>query len=70
MGLVDDIKSQVKKSGTNKGKFLYFKSGTKVRVRFLDDMEDGHKVTFHDSYAAGINVPCQEVFGKECPFCQ
>lgn len=69
MGLVDDIKNQVKKSGTNKGKFLYFKSGTKVRVRFLDDMEDGHKVKFHDSYTAGINVPCQETFDRECPYC-
>lgn len=69
MGLVDDIKNQVKKSGTNKGKFLYFKSGTKVRVRFLDDMDDGHKIRFHDSYAAGINVPCQEEFGHECPYC-
>lgn len=69
MGLVDDIKNQVKKSGTNKGKFLYFKSGTKVRVRFLDDMENGHKVKFHDSYTAGINVPCQEEFGHECPYC-
>lgn len=69
MGLVDDIKNQVKKSGTNKGKFLYFKSGTKVRVRFLDDMDEGHKVRFHDSYAAGINVPCQEEFGHECPYC-
>lgn len=69
MGLVDDIKNQVKKSGTNKGKFLYFKSGTKVRVRFLDDMDDGHKVKFHDSYAAGINVPCQGEFGHECPYC-
>lgn len=69
MGLVDDIKNQVKKSGTNKGKFLYFKSGTKVRVRFLDDMEEGHKVKFHDSYTAGINVPCQETFDRECPYC-
>ena len=69
MGLVDDIKNQVKKSGTNKGKFLYFKSGTKVRVRFLDDMEDGHKVKFHDSYTAGINVPCQETFDRECTYC-
>ena len=69
MSLVDDIKNQVKKSGTNKGKFLYFKSGTKVRVRFLDDMEEGHKVKFHDSYAAGINVPCQEIFDRECPYC-
>ena len=69
MGLVDDIKNQVKKSGTNKGKFLYFKSGTKVRVRFLDDMENGHKIKFHDSYTAGINVPCQETFDRECPYC-
>ena len=69
MGLVDDIKNQVKKSGTNKGKFLYFKAGTKIRVRFLDDMDEGHKVTFHDSFAAGINVPCQETFDRECPYC-
>lgn len=69
MGLVDDIKNQVKKSGTNKGKFLYFKAGTKIRVRFLDDMDDGHKVTFHDSFQAGVNVPCQEIFDRECPYC-
>lgn len=69
MGLVDDIKDQVKKSGTNKGKFLYFKEGTKVRVRFLDDMEDGHKIRFHDSFQLGINVPCQETFDRECPYC-
>lgn len=69
MGLVDDIKNQVKKSGTNKGKFLYFKSGTKVRVRFLDDMEEGHKIKFHDSFTAGVNVPCQETFDRECPYC-
>lgn len=69
MGLVDDIKNQVKKSGTNKGKFLYFKAGTKIRVRFLDDMDDGHKVKFHDSFTAGVNVPCQEIFDKECPYC-
>lgn len=69
MGLVDDIKKQVQKSGSNKSKFLYFKSGTKVRVRFLDDMEEGHKVRFHDSFAAGINVPCQEEFDRECPYC-
>ena len=70
MGLVDDIKNQVKKSGTNKGKFLYFKAGTKVRVRFLDDMDDGHKVRFHDSFTAGVNVPCQEIFDRECPYCE
>ena len=69
MSLVNDIKNQVKKSGSNKGKFLYFKSGTKIRVRFLSDMEEGFKFSFHDSFDKGINVPCQEVFGRDCPHC-
>ena len=69
MGLVDKIKQDVKKSGQNKGKFIYFREGQKVRVRFLTDMDDGMEVTFHDSFEAGINVPCQELFGKNCPYC-
>lgn len=70
MSLIDDIKNQVKKSGTNKSKFIYFKPGSKIRVRFLNDMEEGHKVLFHDSFALGINVPCQELFGRTCPHCE
>jgi hypothetical protein len=66
MGLIDDIKNQVKKQGANKGKFLYLKPGVKVRVRFLQDMEEGIKVLFHDSYALGVNVPCQEIYNREC----
>lgn len=69
MGLVDDIKNQVKKSGTNKGKFLYFRPGNKVRVRFLNDMDEGMKVSFHDNFSRGINTPCQELFGRSCKYC-
>ena len=69
MGLVDKIKQDAKKSGQNKGKFIYFREGTKQRVRFLTDMDDGLEVTFHDSFEQGINVPCQELFGKHCPHC-
>lgn len=69
MGLVDKIKADVKRSGQNKGKFIYFREGQKVRVRFLTDMDDGMEVTFHDSFEAGINVPCQELFGRNCPYC-
>lgn len=69
MGLVDKIKNDVKKSGQNKGKFIYFREGQKVRIRFLTDMDDGMEVTFHDSFEAGINVPCQEHLGKNCPYC-
>lgn len=69
MGLVDKIKNDVKRSGQNKGKFIYFREGQKVRVRFLTDMDDGMEVTFHDSFDRGVNVPCQEILGKSCPYC-
>lgn len=69
MGLVDKIKADVKKSGQNKSKFIYFREGTKLRVRFLTDMDDGMEVTFHDSFAESINAPCQEHFGRTCPYC-
>jgi len=67
--LLDDIKNQIKRSGANKGKFIYFKPGVKNRIRFIQDMDEGMKVLFHDSYALGINVPCQELFGRECDKC-
>lgn len=70
MGLVDKIKNDVKKAGTNKSKFIYFREGVKQRVRFLTDMDDGMEVTFHDSYEAGVNVPCQEYFDRSCPYCE
>lgn len=65
-----NIKNEIKKSGTSKGKFLFFKEDSKVRVRFLTDMEDGLEVAFHDSFQLGINVPCQEVFGRDCEYCE
>ena len=70
MGLVDKIKADVKKSGQNKGKFIYFREGQKQRIRFLTDMDDGMEVTFHDSFERSINVPCQEHFGRNCPYCE
>ena len=54
MGLVDSIKGDAKKAGQNKSKFMYFREGTKTRVRFLTDMDDGMEVTFHDSFANGL----------------
>lgn len=70
MGLIDDIKRDIKKSGTNKGKMLFFKSDTKRRVRFLQEIDTGMKILFHDSFEKGINVPCQIQFGKDCPYCE
>uniref|UniRef100_A0AAU8B0Z5 Bacteriophage T4 Gp32 single-stranded DNA-binding domain-containing protein n=1 Tax=Dulem virus 36 TaxID=3145754 RepID=A0AAU8B0Z5_9CAUD len=67
---LDAIKREINNSGANRGKLLYFKEGTKVRVRFLTDMEDGLQLLFHNNYKENINVPCQEVFNRECPYCE
>ena len=69
MGLLSEIKKDVKKSGQNKGKFIYFREGQKQRIRFLQDMDEGLQITFHDSFEQSINVPCQEHFNRECPYC-
>lgn len=70
MGIINNIKQDVQKSGQNKRKFCYFKEGNKQRIRFLIDMDEGMEVLFHDSFQRGINVPCQELFGRECEFCE
>lgn len=69
MGLIDRIKQDAQKSGGSKGKFIFFRDGDKKRVRFLSDMEDGLEVIFHDNFEEGVNVPCQEIFGRDCKYC-
>ena len=68
-GLLSKIKNDVQKSGSNKSKIIYFREGTKKRVRFLTDMDDGIEVVMHDNFERGICVPCKETFGKSCEYC-
>lgn len=70
MSLLGKIKEGIAKSGTSKSKILFIKKDSKVRIRFLHDMEDGMTVTMHDSYEQGINAVCREHFGEECPYCE
>lgn len=69
MSILNRIKEETKKSGQSKGKFIYFREGEKKRVRFLTDFEDGMEIVFHDSFEKGINVPCQEMYHKDCEYC-
>lgn len=70
MGILDKIKQDAQKSGGSRQKIFYVKDGDKRRVRFLQDMDDGKEITFHDNFEANINVPCREHFGKKCPYCE
>ena len=69
-GLIGKMKDDVKRSGANKGKILYVRDGSKVRVRFLQELDDGLEVVMHDSFEKGINVICQEQLGKHCDYCE
>lgn len=70
MSVIDNIKNDIKKSGQNKGKILYVREGVKTRIRFLQEMDTGMEVKFHDHFEKGINVPCQEQFGRPCSYCE
>lgn len=68
--LLAKIKEDAQKSSSSMSKFFYVKDGEKKRIRFLNDMEDGLEILFHDSYEDNINVPCQQIFGRECLYCE
>lgn len=67
--LVDVMKERISNSGKSKGSIFYVKKDGKIRVRFLQDMEEGMMVTFHDKWKE-FNHPCLSYYGKECPNCK
>ena len=67
--LISRMKEESKKTGANKQKFLFLRDGSKARIRFLQELDDGMEVVFHDSFTDGVNVPCQEIFGRSCEYC-
>lgn len=69
MGIIDAIKKDIQKSGGSKDKILFVRSDDKVRIRFLQDLDEGYEFTFHDSYELGLNALCLEELGKNCPLC-
>ena len=69
MGIISNIKKAAQSAGTNKEKLLYVKADSKVRIRFLQEIDDGLELVFHDSYTKSVNTMCLEMTGKTCPLC-
>lgn len=65
MSILNKIKKGVASSGSNKGKVVYIKADQKVRVRFLQEIEDGLVISNHDKFDDGINFFDQEVIHGE-----
>lgn len=71
MGLISQIKADVAKSGQSKKDILYVRSDAKVRVRFLQELDDGYSFVFHDNFNEGINCFCPKNIDEdnECIYC-
>nr|DAJ99940.1 MAG TPA: DNA binding protein like protein [Caudoviricetes sp.] len=67
--LVEIMKTKIANSGNKKSAVFYVKAGNKVRVRFLQDMEEGFQVDFHDKWGE-FNHPCLTYYGEKCPNCK
>lgn len=68
---LDQIKTAVKNSGSSKKDILYFGADTSKRIRFLQELDDGHSYTFHSDFETKIYEPCQDQEDHEdCKLCQ
>jgi len=69
--LYDKIKDGIAKSSKGYGKFLRVPDGTKIKIRFLSDFEEGVEVKEHSKWGEVNSVPCVAYhFGKECKHCK
>lgn len=69
MGVLENIRNDIKKNGANKGKICFIREGEKKRLRFLNDMEEAVEIVFHDNWEQRENFPCQVQYGRECEGC-
>lgn len=67
--LVESMKERINRSGNGKSVTFYLKKDGKCRIRFLQDMEEGMKVQYHDKFGE-FSHPCLSYYGKPCPNCK
>lgn len=71
---LDDLRAAIKKSGRSMKGLFFLRENERARIRFLDDLEENVEVKWHSKFvqgdrAAGVDTPCLEHFGLECPYC-
>lgn len=69
--LISKMKEQIAKSGASKKDILYFGKDAVKRIRFLQELDDGFMIWFHNDYGAKIMEPCHDQEDHEnCKLCQ
>lgn len=67
--LLQSMKDNIAKSGSSRKNAFFVKSGSKKRIRFITDFEDGLPVDFHSVWQS-FDIPCLTYFKKPCPKCE
>lgn len=69
--LISKMKEQIAKSGASKKDILYFGKDAVKRIRFLQELDDGFMIWFHNDYGAKIMEPCHDQEDHEnCKLCE
>lgn len=70
MGLINSMKNQIAKSGSNKKEILYFGKDTVKRVRFLQELDNGYEFQFHNDWDTHVFELCKDPEEHEnCKLC-
>lgn len=70
-GLLDKIKAESTKVAKSQNKKFYTRDGDMKQIRFLQDLDDGYTIKYHEKYENGnmTVTPCLEEFDMDCPYC-
>lgn len=69
--LISKMKEQIAKSGASKKDILYFGKDAVKRIRFLQELDDGFMIWFHNDFGAKIMEPCHDQEDHEnCKLCE
>lgn len=69
--LIAEMKEAVKKSGSSKKEILYFGADSSHRIRFLQELDTGITVEFHNDFNAQLFKPCKDPENHEdCSMCE
>lgn len=69
--LIQKMKDNIAKSGSSKREILYFGKDAKKRVRFLQELDQGTCLQFHNDWNAGIFELCKDQEDHEnCKLCE
>lgn len=69
--LIQKMKDNIAKSGSSKREILYFAKDAKKRVRFLQELDQGICLQFHNDWNAGIFELCKDQEDHEnCKLCE